>query len=80
MVRAYCGHGVGDLFHCAPNVPHYAGNKAVGLMKPGHVFTIEARTTCGLLFVYTLLILSNLTVSVQLTFYKPPHTLNSRSR
>lgn len=24
VVRAYVGHGVGRLFHCAPNVPHYA--------------------------------------------------------
>jgi len=41
VVRAYVGHGVGRLFHCAPNVPHYARNKAVGVMKAGHVFTIE---------------------------------------
>ena len=41
VVRTYCGHGVGRLFHCAPNVPHYARNKAVGTMRPGHVFTIE---------------------------------------
>jgi methionyl aminopeptidase len=41
VVRTYCGHGVGKLFHCAPNVPHYARNKAVGTMRPGHVFTIE---------------------------------------
>jgi methionyl aminopeptidase len=41
VVKAYCGHGVGKLFHCAPSVPHYAKNKAVGVMKPGHVFTIE---------------------------------------
>ena len=26
-----------DLFHCPPNVPHYAKNKAVGTMKPGMV-------------------------------------------
>ena len=38
--RTYCGHGTGKLFHCAPNVPHYAGNKATGFMKPCHVFTI----------------------------------------
>ena len=31
----------GRLFHCAPNVPHYAKNKAVGVMKAGHCFTIE---------------------------------------
>lgn len=23
VTRTYCGHGVGDLFHCNPNVPHY---------------------------------------------------------
>lgn len=33
MVKTYCGHGIGDLFHCAPNIPHYAHNKAVGVMK-----------------------------------------------
>ena len=40
VVRTYCGHGIGDLFHCAPNVPHYAKNKAKGMMKVGEVFTI----------------------------------------
>ncbi|KAJ0804898.1 putative methionyl aminopeptidase [Helianthus annuus] len=24
VVKSYCGHGIGDLFHCAPNIPHYA--------------------------------------------------------
>uniref|UniRef100_A0ACB8E8Q4 Methionine aminopeptidase 1 n=1 Tax=Sphaerodactylus townsendi TaxID=933632 RepID=A0ACB8E8Q4_9SAUR len=38
---SYCGHGIHKLFHTAPNVPHYAKNKAVGVMKPGHAFTIE---------------------------------------
>jgi len=41
VIREFVGHGVGKLFHCAPNVPHYAKNKAVGTMKAGHVFTIE---------------------------------------
>ena len=41
VVKSYCGHGIGELFHCLPNVPHYANNKAVGIMKVGHVFTIE---------------------------------------
>ena len=36
-VRTYTGHGINDLFHCAPNVPHYAKNKAVGTMKSGMV-------------------------------------------
>jgi len=41
VVRNICGHGIGDLFHCAPNVPHHANNKAVGTCKPGMVLTIE---------------------------------------
>jgi methionyl aminopeptidase len=24
VVRTYCGHGIGELFHCDPRVPHYA--------------------------------------------------------
>ncbi|KAG2177828.1 hypothetical protein INT43_003075 [Umbelopsis isabellina] len=41
VVRTFCGHGIQELFHCAPNVPHYANNKAIGVLKPGHTFTIE---------------------------------------
>lgn len=41
VVRSYCGHGIGSLFHCAPNIPHYNNNKAVGECKPGMIFTIE---------------------------------------
>ncbi|KAI8052021.1 MetAP 1 [Syncephalis plumigaleata] len=41
VVRSYCGHGIHRLFHCAPNVPHYSKNKAIGVMRPGHIFTIE---------------------------------------
>lgn len=41
VVRTYCGHGVGEYFHCAPNIPHYAKNKTPGIMKPGMVFTVE---------------------------------------
>ncbi|KAG0345802.1 Methionine aminopeptidase 1 [Podila humilis] len=41
VVKTYCGHGIHRLFHCAPNIPHYARNKAIGVMKVGHVFTIE---------------------------------------
>ena len=41
VVRTYCGHGIGSLFHTTPNIPHYGKNKAKGTMKVGHVFTIE---------------------------------------
>ncbi|CAF3290984.1 unnamed protein product [Rotaria socialis] len=47
VVRSYCGHGVHRLFHCAPNIPHYAKNKAIGVMKPGHAFTIEPMINAG---------------------------------
>jgi methionyl aminopeptidase len=47
VVKTYCGHGINQLFHCAPNVPHYAKNKAVGEAKPGMCFTIEPMITLG---------------------------------
>jgi len=47
VVRTYCGHGIHELFHCTPSVPHYAKNKAIGIMKPGHTFTIEPMISEG---------------------------------
>ncbi|RKO88897.1 peptidase M24, structural domain-containing protein [Blyttiomyces helicus] len=47
VVRSYCGHGINRLFHSAPSIPHYARNKAVGVMKPGHTFTIEPMISEG---------------------------------
>ncbi|CAH1965751.1 unnamed protein product [Acanthoscelides obtectus] len=47
VVRSYCGHGIHRLFHTAPNVPHYAKNRAIGVMKPGHCFTIEPMISEG---------------------------------
>jgi len=47
VVKTYCGHGIGDLFHCSPNIPHYAHNKAKGIMKVGEVFTIEPMINAG---------------------------------
>lgn len=47
VVKKYGGHGVGKLFHCAPNIPHYAKNKAIGIMRPGHIFTIEPMLNLG---------------------------------
>lgn len=47
VVKTYCGHGIGEWFHCAPNIPHYRGNKAVGTMKEGQVFTIEPMINVG---------------------------------
>lgn len=47
VIKTYCGHGINQLFHCAPNVPHYAKNKAVGQAKPGVCFTIEPMISLG---------------------------------
>ncbi|KAI9680384.1 MAG: Methionine aminopeptidase 1 [Trizodia sp. TS-e1964] len=47
VVKTYCGHGINQLFHCAPNIPHYARNKAVGVAKPGVCFTIEPMICLG---------------------------------
>ncbi|KAF2140977.1 uncharacterized protein K452DRAFT_309432 [Aplosporella prunicola CBS 121167] len=47
VIKTYCGHGINQLFHCSPNVPHYAKNKAVGTAKPGMCFTIEPMIALG---------------------------------
>ncbi|KAF8326347.1 peptidase M24, structural domain-containing protein [Cantharellus anzutake] len=47
VVRQYTGHGIHRLFHCVPNIPHYAKNKAVGQMKEGMCFTIEPMINLG---------------------------------
>ncbi|KAE8038714.1 hypothetical protein FH972_011193 [Carpinus fangiana] len=47
VVKSICGHGIGELFHCAPNIPHYGRNKAVGVMKAGQTFTIEPMINAG---------------------------------
>ena len=41
VVRDFCGHGIGTVFHKPPNVLHY-GNKNSGIaLKSGMIFTIE---------------------------------------
>lgn len=47
VVRTFTAHGVNQLFHPPPNIPHYAKNKAVGSMKPGMTFTIEPMINLG---------------------------------
>lgn len=41
VVRGFCGHGIGSIFHTTPNVMHYRNNEPAGKMKPGITFTIE---------------------------------------
>nr|WP_010298390.1 type I methionyl aminopeptidase [Candidatus Odyssella thessalonicensis] len=47
VVRDFCGHGIGQIFHCAPNVLHY-GKPGQGLeLKEGMFFTIEPMINAG---------------------------------
>ncbi|MFZ1990949.1 MAG: type I methionyl aminopeptidase [Alphaproteobacteria bacterium] len=47
VVRDFCGHGLGRIFHDAPNVLHY-GRRGEGLvLKPGMFFTVEPMINLG---------------------------------
>ncbi|MEO1967358.1 MAG: type I methionyl aminopeptidase [Sphingomonadaceae bacterium] len=47
VVREFCGHGVGRLFHDAPEVIHAARAGTGPLLKPGMFFTIEPMINLG---------------------------------
>lgn len=47
VVRDYCGHGIGMVYHDEPEVRHY-GKPATGtVLKPGMLFTIEPMINAG---------------------------------
>jgi methionyl aminopeptidase len=47
VVRDFCGHGVGRVFHALPNIVHY-GKPGHGIgLKPGMFFTIEPMINLG---------------------------------
>jgi methionyl aminopeptidase len=47
VVRDYCGHGIGKIFHTEPSVLHY-GKKSSGLvLEEGMFFTIEPMINAG---------------------------------
>ena len=47
VVREYCGHGIGRVYHEDPQVLHY-GSPGIGLeLKPGMTFTIEPMINAG---------------------------------
>lgn len=47
VVREYCGHGIGDVFHEEPQVLHY-GKPNTGMeLKEGMTFTIEPMINAG---------------------------------
>lgn len=61
VVRDFCGHGIGQLFHDAPNILHYAPEREEVMsdveahlfnlseteLKPGMIFTIEPMINLG---------------------------------
>ena len=47
VVRDFCGHGLGLLFHDAPNILHYGRPGDGVLLKPGMIFTIEPMINLG---------------------------------
>jgi methionyl aminopeptidase len=47
VVRDYCGHGIGKIFHTEPSVLHY-GKKGSGMiLQEGMFFTIEPMINAG---------------------------------
>jgi methionyl aminopeptidase len=47
VVREYCGHGIGQVFHEEPQVLHY-GRAGTGLcLEPGMTFTVEPMINAG---------------------------------
>lgn len=51
VVREYCGHGIGKIFHEPPNVVHYGRRGTGEEIRPGMIFTIEPMINAGKRFV-----------------------------
>ena len=47
IVREFCGHGVGRVFHEEPQVLHYGKPGTLDQMLPGMIFTIEPMINAG---------------------------------
>jgi methionyl aminopeptidase len=47
VVRDFCGHGLGRLFHDRPNILHYGEEGEGVIMQPGMLFTIEPMINLG---------------------------------
>jgi methionyl aminopeptidase len=47
VVRSYCGHGIGEVFHNELQVPHYLDAKANARMETGMTFTVEPMINVG---------------------------------
>ena len=47
VVRDFCGHGLGRVFHSPPNVLHYGRPGTGAVLEPGMFFTIEPMVNLG---------------------------------
>ena len=47
VVRDFCGHGLGRVFHAPPSVLHYGRPGAGTVLQPGMFFTIEPMINAG---------------------------------
>lgn len=47
VVREYCGHGIGAVFHEPPNVLHYGQAGTGEVLSAGMIFTIEPMINAG---------------------------------
>ena len=47
VVREYCGHGIGKVFHEEPQILHYGKAKTGMQLKEGMIFTIEPMINVG---------------------------------
>lgn len=47
VVRDFCGHGIGRVFHAPPNVLHFGRRGDGPRLEPGMFFTIEPMVNAG---------------------------------
>ena len=47
VVRDFCGHGLGRVFHAPPNVLHYGRPGSGARLEEGMFFTIEPMVNLG---------------------------------
>ena len=47
VVRDFCGHGVGRVFHDVPNILHYGTPGEGVVLRPGMIFTVEPMINLG---------------------------------
>ncbi len=54
VVRDFCGHGIGRVFHDAPTILHYVEPSYSVTLQPGMIFTVEPMLNLGRPHVKTL--------------------------